>query len=70
MDQNMKDFIFLQHFNPKRDADLGLSCPFCGSHALTRDGSEKFVCHRCGRVLSSSIVMRKAIKKEDKLWNG
>jgi DNA-directed RNA polymerase subunit RPC12/RpoP len=51
MDQDIKDFVFMEHFNPKREPDLYLvkPCPFCGSKIYSTI-EDKRVCFRCGKT--------------------
>ena len=51
MDKPIKDFVFMQHFNPLREPGLSpiKPCPFCQSKIYsTVDG--KRTCFRCGKI--------------------
>lgn len=49
MDKDIKDYVFMQHFNPQREPSLSVKgCPYCGStiHTIVKDQK---VCFRCGK---------------------
>ena len=51
MDKDIKDFVFMEHFNPVREPDLNpiKPCPFCGSRIYSTVGGKR-ICFRCTKV--------------------
>ena len=54
MDNDLKDFVFLEHFNDKREPEIikMKSCPFCNSNTtvVMREKPGFRCCLRCGKV--------------------
>jgi hypothetical protein len=51
MEQDIKDFVFMEHFNPLRDTSLTpiKDCPFCHSKIYSIVEGKR-ICYRCGKI--------------------
>ena len=60
MEQNIKDFIFMSHFNPKREPDISpiKPCPFCKCTIYSIVDNNR-ICFRCGKVIQDKPMVYK-----------